>query len=79
VPLNPRAICGQIHGGVVHGLGYAFHEEVTIGANGRVRQNSFETYRVPLALDVVPVETTLYEGAPSMSRSAPKAPARCRS
>jgi CO/xanthine dehydrogenase Mo-binding subunit len=64
--LNPRAIHGQIQGGVVQGLGYALHEEVTIGSNGRVRQNGFETYRVPLALDVVPVEINLYEGAPSI-------------
>jgi CO/xanthine dehydrogenase Mo-binding subunit len=64
--LNPRAIRGQIQGGVVQGLGYALHEEVTIGANGRVCQNNFETYRLPLALDVVPVETSLYEGAPSV-------------
>ncbi|MBR0897259.1 xanthine dehydrogenase family protein [Bradyrhizobium tropiciagri] len=64
--LNPRAIHGQIQGGVVQGLGYALHEEVTIGDNGRVCQNGFETYRVPLALDVVPVEINLYEGAPSI-------------
>ncbi|SEE15381.1 xanthine dehydrogenase family protein molybdopterin-binding subunit [Bradyrhizobium erythrophlei] len=64
--LNPRAIHGQIQGGVVQGLGYALHEEVTIGSNGRVCQNGFETYRVPLALDVVPVEISLYEGAPSI-------------
>ncbi|GLR83502.1 xanthine dehydrogenase family protein molybdopterin-binding subunit [Bradyrhizobium iriomotense] len=64
--LNPRAIHGQIQGGVVQGLGYALHEEVTIGSNGRVCQSGFETYRVPLALDVVPVEISLYEGAPSM-------------
>ncbi|WP_076860615.1 xanthine dehydrogenase family protein molybdopterin-binding subunit [Bradyrhizobium mercantei] len=64
--LNPRAIHGQIQGGVVQGLGYALYEEVTIGGNGRVCQNGFETYRVPLALDVVPVEISLYEGAPSI-------------
>ncbi|MCP3465746.1 MULTISPECIES: xanthine dehydrogenase family protein molybdopterin-binding subunit [unclassified Bradyrhizobium] len=64
--LNPRAIHGQIQGGVVQGLGYALHEEATIGSNGRVCQTGFETYRVPLALDVVPVEISLYEGAPSM-------------
>src|SRR5262249_36923772 len=46
--LNPRAIFGQIQGGVTQGLGYALHEEVSIGANGRILQNSFETYRVPL-------------------------------
>jgi CO/xanthine dehydrogenase Mo-binding subunit len=64
--LNPRAVCGQIQGGVVQGLGYALHEEVSIGANGRIRQDGLENYRVPLALDVVPVEISLYEGAPSI-------------
>lgn len=64
--INPRAIYGQIQGGVVQGLGYALHEEVTIDANGRIRQAGLETYRVPLAQDVVPVEISLYEGAPSI-------------
>jgi CO/xanthine dehydrogenase Mo-binding subunit len=64
--LNPRAISGQIQGGVVQGLGYALHEEISIGANGRFRQDSLETYRVPLAQDVIPVEISLYEGAPSI-------------
>jgi CO/xanthine dehydrogenase Mo-binding subunit len=64
--LNPRAILGQIQGGVVQGLGYALHEEVSIGANGRILQDGLETYRVPLAQDVVPVEVSLYEGAPSI-------------
>lgn len=64
--LNPRAILGQIQGGVVQGLGYALHEEVTITADGRIAQDDFETYRLPLAQDVVPVAADLYEGAPSM-------------
>jgi CO/xanthine dehydrogenase Mo-binding subunit len=64
--LNPRAIYGQIQGGVVQGLGYALHEEISIGANGRICQAGLETYRVPLAQDVVPVEISLYEGAPSI-------------
>jgi CO/xanthine dehydrogenase Mo-binding subunit len=64
--LNPRAIHGQIQGGVTQGLGYALHEELTIGEDGCIRQNSLETYRVPLALDTVPVEIDLYEGAPSI-------------
>jgi CO/xanthine dehydrogenase Mo-binding subunit len=64
--LNPSAIHGQIQGGVVQGLGYALHEEASVGADGRIRQSGFETYRVPLAGDVIPVEIDLYEGAPSM-------------
>jgi CO/xanthine dehydrogenase Mo-binding subunit len=64
--LNPRAIASQIQGGVVQGLGYALHEEITIDDEGRVRQTGLETYRVPLAQDVVPVEIHLHEGAPSI-------------
>ncbi len=64
--LNPHAILGQIQGGVVQGLGYALHEEVSIGADGRIREASLETYRLPLAGDVVPVEASLYEAAPSI-------------
>ncbi|MCF3639613.1 xanthine dehydrogenase family protein molybdopterin-binding subunit [Rhizobium sp. TRM95111] len=64
--LNRRAVMGQIQGGVVQGLGYALHEEVTITNDGRIAQDGFETYRVPLAQDVIPVVADLYEGAPSM-------------
>jgi CO/xanthine dehydrogenase Mo-binding subunit len=64
--LNPRAISGQIQGGVVQGLGYALHEEISIDAGGRIRQDGLETYRVPLAGDVIPIEISLYEGAPSI-------------
>ncbi|RUZ16310.1 xanthine dehydrogenase family protein molybdopterin-binding subunit, partial [Mesorhizobium sp. M7A.F.Ca.US.007.01.2.1] len=64
--LNPRAILGQIQGGVVQGLGYALHEEVTLTADGCIAQDDFETYRLPLAQDVVPVAADFYEGAPSM-------------
>ncbi|MFC3226120.1 xanthine dehydrogenase family protein molybdopterin-binding subunit [Marinibaculum pumilum] len=64
--INPRAIRNQVQGGVVQGLGYALHEEITIGPDGRIRQDGLESYRVPLARDTVPVEIELYEGAPSL-------------
>lgn len=64
--LNPRAIHSQIQGGVVQGMGYALHEEISIDEHGRIRQAGFETYRVPLAQDAVPVEIDLFEGAPSI-------------
>ncbi len=64
--INPRAIRNQVQGGVVQGLGYALHEEVGIGPDGRILQDGLETYRLPLARDVVPVEIDLYEGAPSL-------------
>lgn len=64
--LNPRAIAGQIQGGVVQGMGYALHEEITVGPQGRILQSGLETFRVPLAQDVVPVDIVLHEGAPSI-------------
>ncbi|NUB45971.1 xanthine dehydrogenase family protein molybdopterin-binding subunit [Fertoebacter nigrum] len=64
--LNPSAIHGQIQGGVVQGLGYALHEEVTLAEDGAFRQAGFGSYRIPLAQDVVPVEIELHEGAPSI-------------
>lgn len=64
--INPRAIRGQIQGGVVQGLGYALHEEITIGTDGSIDQRGFETYRLPLATDSVAVASDLYEGAPSL-------------
>jgi len=64
--LNPRAIQGQIQGGVVQGIGYALSEEITINAQGAFDQTGFETYRLPLAGDVIPIEFDLYEGAPSV-------------
>ncbi|TCM51088.1 CO/xanthine dehydrogenase Mo-binding subunit [Rhizobium sp. PP-F2F-G48] len=64
--LNPRAINGQIQGGVTQGLGYALHEEVTFDSRGQIVQSGFGSYRVPLAQDVIPVEISLHEGAPSI-------------
>ena len=64
--LNPQAIHGQIQGGVVQGFGYALHEEMSVGPDGRIQQNSLETYRLPLAQDVIPVDISLFEGAPSI-------------
>lgn len=64
--INPRAIRNQVQGGVVQGLGYALHEEITINKDGFFDQSGFETYRLPLAEDVIPVDLEMYEGAPSI-------------
>ena len=63
--INPRAIQGQVQGGVVQGLGYALQEEVTFDERGKIRQVGFEGYRVPLSGDIVPVKLDMFEGAPS--------------
>lgn len=63
--LNPRAIHGQIQGGVMQGIGYALHEEITLNDLGAFDQTGFESYLIPLATDAIPIEFDLYEGAPS--------------
>ena len=63
--LNPRAIRSQVQGGVVQGLGYALHDEITINPDGAFDQRGFETYLLPMAEDVVSVDIDLFEGAPS--------------
>lgn len=64
--INPRAIYGQIQGGVTQGLGYALHEEVTIAPEGHISQRGLESYRLPQAGDTLPIQMDLYEGAPSL-------------
>lgn len=53
--INPNSIMGQVQGGVTQGLGYALWERLEIDG-GRYRQRTFETYGLPLAVDVPTVE-----------------------
>mgnify|MGYP001162035685 FL=1 len=64
--INPRAIKSQVQGGVVQGLGYALHEEITINGEGCIEQSGFELYKIPGIKDVVAVNLDLFEGAPSI-------------
>jgi CO/xanthine dehydrogenase Mo-binding subunit len=58
--INPVGATGQVQGGVAQGLGYALYEHIQID-DGRYRQRSLESYRLPLAPDVPRVETILLE------------------
>jgi xanthine dehydrogenase D subunit len=65
--LNPRAVVGQIEGGIAQGLGLAVMEEIVVDG-GRIRNPSFTDYLIPTALDMPPVDATIIEhpepGAP---------------
>jgi xanthine dehydrogenase D subunit len=65
--LNPRAVIGQIEGGIAQGVGLAVMEEIVI-EGGRIRNPSFTDYLIPTALDMPEVVATLIEqpepGAP---------------
>jgi CO/xanthine dehydrogenase Mo-binding subunit len=58
--MNPKAIEGQIEGGVAQGLGQALSEEI-VYEGGRVVNANLTDYKMPTTLDVPRVETILVE------------------
>ncbi|MET7761397.1 xanthine dehydrogenase family protein molybdopterin-binding subunit [Streptomyces sp. NPDC005393] len=58
--INPQMIEGQIQGGVAQGIGYALYENLRV-SDGVVVDSGLETYRLPTALDVPPIEIAILE------------------
>ena len=60
VAINPMAVEGQLEGGAVQGIGRALTEDMLFDPDtGAVRNPSFATYLMPLALDLPDLETLL--------------------
>jgi CO/xanthine dehydrogenase Mo-binding subunit/aerobic-type carbon monoxide dehydrogenase small subunit (CoxS/CutS family) len=59
--INPRAVEGQIEGGVSMGLGFALTEKVMIGERGEVLNANFRDYKLPTSLDVPETEPVIVE------------------
>ena len=55
--INPLLVEGQIHGGVAHGLGNAFYEQLVYDEQGQLLNASFMDYLLPTATDVPAIET----------------------
>src|SRR5207302_1159185 len=55
--INPLIVEGQIHGGVAHGIGNAFYEQLVYDEQGQLLNASFMDYLIPTATDVPPIET----------------------
>src|SRR5690606_21562955 len=51
--VNPVLLAGQVHGGVVQGIGQALSEEAVYGEDGQLLAASFMDYAVPRA-DTLP-------------------------
>jgi len=58
--INRLGIEGQVHGGVVMGLGYALSEELVI-EEGRVVNPSFRAYKMPTSPDVPAIDISFVE------------------
>ena len=54
--INPMIVEGQIQGGVAHGIGNAFFEQLVFDPQGQLLTASFMDYLLPLATDVPDVE-----------------------
>jgi carbon-monoxide dehydrogenase large subunit len=54
--INPMIVEAQVQGGVAHGIGNAFYEQLIWGENGQLMNASFMDYLLPTALDVPAVE-----------------------
>jgi CO/xanthine dehydrogenase Mo-binding subunit len=58
--INPRALEGQIEGGVAMGLGYALMEEIVL-KDGVIQNLSLQDYLIPTALDVPDLKPVILE------------------
>jgi CO/xanthine dehydrogenase Mo-binding subunit len=55
--INPLLVEGQIHGGVAHGIGNAFYEQLVYDEQSQLLNASFMDYLLPTAAEVPPIET----------------------
>jgi len=56
-PINPMLIDGQIHGGVVHGIGQALYEQVSYDEEGQLITGTFVNYALATAAELPSFET----------------------
>jgi carbon-monoxide dehydrogenase large subunit len=55
--INPMLIEGQVHGGIVHGLGQALYEHVQYDEDGQLVTGTFVDYNLPTAAELPSIET----------------------
>ena len=64
--VNPLIVEGQLHGGVVQGLGQILHERVVYDSEGQLLTGSFMDYGLPRAGDV-PMIVSLDQPSPAIT------------
>jgi len=57
-PINPMVVEGQLHGGIVQGIGTALSEELVYDAEGQLLTGTFMEYGLPRADQVPALEVT---------------------
>jgi CO/xanthine dehydrogenase Mo-binding subunit len=56
--INPKAVEGQIEGGVAMGLGYALMEEIIV-KNGAIQNLNLQDFLIPTSLDVPDIKSVV--------------------
>jgi aerobic carbon-monoxide dehydrogenase large subunit len=83
-PINPLMVDGQLHGGYVHGLGYALFEEAVYDERGGFRSASFLDYTIPSVPEVAIVpelreaRSEVFGNLEGFRGWGRRAPSRCR-
>jgi len=62
--INPQLAHGQVHGGVVHGIGNALFEWMGYDANAQPLTTTFAEYLLPTAPEMPPIEV-IFQPSPS--------------
>jgi len=60
-PINPTLAEGQAEGAIVNGISYALYEDYHFSGFGKLLNDSFGKYGVPVASDVPPVKVILID------------------
>ena len=59
--ISPQYVEGQFQGGVAQGIGWALNEEYVHGDDGRMQNQSFLDYRIPVASDLPMIDAIIVE------------------
>ena len=60
-PGNAAVLDGQVHGGIVHGIGQALYEQALYGEDGQLHSRTLADYALPRAEQLPLIETTRLE------------------
>ena len=59
--IHPTYVEGQYQGGAAQGIGWALNEEYIYGEDGRLQNDVFLDYRIPVASDLPMIDTVIVE------------------
>ncbi|PCH65665.1 MAG: oxidoreductase [Rhodobacteraceae bacterium] len=59
--IHPAYVEGQYQGGAAQGIGWALNEEYIYGKDGRLQNDVFLDYRIPVASDLPMIDTVIVE------------------